>query len=81
MVKKIKLLYANKLYKKLSGSICSKYPLKNVVKITPDIYNVDIGGYLFSYGRLQQLIEFFGQVTKEDLEWRFPPQTFPGTPI
>ena len=24
-------------------------------------------------GRLQQLIEFFGQVTKEDLEWRFPP--------
>lgn len=32
-------------------------------------------------GRLQQLIEFFGQVTKEDLEWRFPPQTFPGTPI
>ncbi len=49
MVKKIKLLYANKLYKKLSGSICSKYPLKNVVKITPDIYNVDIGGYLFSY--------------------------------
>ena len=36
-------------------------------------------GYLF--GRLQQLIEFFGQVTKEDLEWRFPPQTFPGTPI
>lgn len=45
MVKKIKLLYANKLYKKLSGSICSKYPLKNVVKITPDIYNVDIGGW------------------------------------
>lgn len=32
-------------------------------------------------GRLQQLIEFFGQVTKEDLEWRFPSQTFPGTPI
>ena len=28
-----------------------------------------------------QLIEFFGQVTKEDLEWRFPSQTFPGTPI
>ena len=24
-------------------------------------------------GRLQKLIEFFGQVTKEDLEWRFPP--------
>ncbi len=53
MVKKIKLLYANKLYKKLSGSICSKYPLKNVVKITPDIYNVDIGGYLFSYLKLE----------------------------
>ena len=35
----------------------------------------------FKLGRLQQLIEFFGQVTKEDLEWRFPPQTFPGTPI
>lgn len=33
------------------------------------------------FGRLQQLIEFFGQVTKEDLEWRFPSQTFPGTPI
>ena len=32
-------------------------------------------------GRLQQLIEFSGQVTKEDLEWRFPPQTFPGTPV
>ncbi|WP_260237631.1 hypothetical protein, partial [Limosilactobacillus fermentum] len=32
---------------------------------------------VFSLGRLQQLIEFFGQVTKEDLEWRFPPQTFP----
>lgn len=38
-------------------------------------------GSLFSLGRLQQLIEFFGQVTKEDLEWRFPPQTFPGTPV
>ena len=36
---------------------------------------------LIIYGRLQQLIEFFGQVTKEDLEWRFPSQTFPGTPI
>lgn len=35
----------------------------------------------FVNGRLQQLIEFFGQVTKEDLEWRFPSQTFPGTPI
>ena len=35
----------------------------------------------FGWGRLQQLIEFFGQVTKEDLEWRFPSQTFPGTPI
>ena len=35
----------------------------------------------FKDGRLQQLIEFFGQVTKEDLEWRFPSQTFPGTPI
>ena len=36
---------------------------------------------VLALGRLQQLIEFFGQVTKEDLEWRFPSQTFPGTPI
>ena len=29
--------------------------------------------FIFVFGRLQKLIEFFGQVTKEDLEWRFPP--------
>ena len=33
-----------------SGGISSKSPLKIIVKITPNIYNVDIGGYLFLYG-------------------------------
>ena len=31
------------------GAIINKSPLKNVVKITPNIYNIDTGGYLFSY--------------------------------
>ncbi len=32
------------------GSITIKSPLKIIVKITPNIYNVDVGGYLFLYG-------------------------------
>lgn len=51
------------------------------VKHTAFIHDKKTGKANTLYGRLQQLIEFFGQVTKEDLEWRFPPQTFPGTPI
>ena len=31
------------------GAITSKSPLENVERITPNIYNVDVGGYLFSY--------------------------------
>lgn len=29
------------------GAITNKSPLENIVKITLNIYNVDIGGYLF----------------------------------
>lgn len=28
------------------GTIISKSPLKNIERIAPNIYNVDIGGYL-----------------------------------
>ncbi len=28
------------------GAIITKSPLKNIERITPNIYNVDIGGYL-----------------------------------
>ncbi len=31
--------------------IINKSPLKNIERITPNIYNVDIRGYLFSYYR------------------------------
>lgn len=30
-----------------SGAIINKSPLKIIVKITPDIYIIDVGGYLF----------------------------------
>ena len=32
-------------------SISNKYPLENVERITPNIYNLDIRGYLFLYTR------------------------------
>ena len=33
------------------GAITYKSPLENVERITPNIYNVDIRGYLFLYTR------------------------------
>ena len=32
------------------GTITYKSPLENIERITPNIYNVDVGGYLFLYG-------------------------------
>ena len=32
-----------------SGGISPKSPLKNIERIAPNIYNVDIGGYLSLY--------------------------------
>ena len=29
------------------GAITFKSPLKNIERITPNIYNIDVGGYLF----------------------------------
>ena len=33
-----------------SGGISPKSPLENIERIAPNIYNVDVGGYLFLYG-------------------------------
>ncbi|TLQ21502.1 hypothetical protein FEZ42_14815 [Lactiplantibacillus plantarum] len=35
---------------KVIGGIINKSHLENVERITPNIYNVDVGGYLFLYG-------------------------------
>lgn len=60
----------------------SHYESKQPGLVTQTFVKRSPFGFKFNkHGRLQQLIEFFGQVTKEDLEWRFPSQTFPGTPI
>lgn len=34
-----------------TGFIFDKYPLENIERITPNIYNVGIRGYLFLYTR------------------------------
>lgn len=39
------------LVKKPLGTITIKSPLENIERITPNIYNVDIRGYLFLYTR------------------------------
>jgi hypothetical protein len=31
-------------------AVLIKSPLENIERITPNIYNVDVGGYLFLYG-------------------------------
>ena len=38
------------------GSIIIKSPLENIERITPNIYNVDIGGYLYVYTIYSPLI-------------------------